>query len=99
MKKMRDVVRNIKFDVCKRHQDEDLGLVFQNCKQFEEFVLAQSQVKLEIKKEWKLIKRSIDFALQKIDIPIRIELRFSDPKIDKEMYERITRKLFAVVRY
>jgi hypothetical protein len=73
---MKDVIRSTKLDVYMRHQDSELGMVFTSCKQFDNYIISQSLSSPEIKKEWKLIKQAIDFALLKIDIPVRIEIRF-----------------------
>ena len=99
MKQIKELIRKIKLDVCIKHQDPALGLVWNNFKEFENIILSSGKECNEIKKDWKQITQSIEYTLQKIDVPVFIDLKFQDERIDKEMYERITRKLFAVVRY
>ena len=40
IKKMKEVIKSTKLDICTRHQDANLGLVFNSCKQFDNFVTA-----------------------------------------------------------
>ena len=81
------------------HEDYTVGFHFQDAEQFDMYLDIQCDKDKDIAKRVKNIEGAIKYALQHSDEEVQIEITSDSAQIDQDMYARILKKFYALMRY